>query len=108
MNPTPTPTPMSNETMTNAPTQHLDPTAQRSQPRSCNELGLCQHRKPPCAGCTAAPLKLAPGVLQGYRPPAFGPAARHELRLLLGVSVGLVVLVMLVSGVVGYALGAAA
>lgn len=33
--------------------------------RSCNELGVCQCRKPACQGCS---WKLAPGVIDGpYR-----------------------------------------
>lgn len=52
--------------------------------RSCDELGLCQRRKPRCAGCTAEPLRLAPGVLDAYRVPVFGNAAqRRELVTML-------------------------
>ena len=52
------------------------------KPRSCDELGLCQNRKPPCAGRTSAdtsPLghgvyNFAPGIIQG------GPAKPPLLR----------------------------
>lgn len=53
--------------------------------RSCDELGTCQGRTPPCAGCTPAtattqPLNLAPGAVEGYRVGFFGsPAQRREL-----------------------------
>lgn len=52
------------------------------KPRTCDELGLCQHRKPPCAGCTCHDTSLlsksvyhfAPGVIDG------GPAKPSRLR----------------------------
>lgn len=54
--------------------------------RSCNEMGLCQHRKPACPGCTAQRpalrpvLRLAPGVLDAYRVPRLGTRVqRREL-----------------------------
>lgn len=38
--------------------------------RTCNELGVCQGRKPACQGCSAAPRQqphpFAPGVIEGY------------------------------------------
>lgn len=52
--------------------------------RNCDMLGVCQQHQPPCKGCTVVPirpdLRLAPGVLEGYRVPFFGtPAQRREL-----------------------------
>ncbi len=49
-----------------------------NQGRSCDALGLCQSKTPPCSGCR--PLMLAPGVLEAYRPPFLGSAQqRREL-----------------------------
>lgn len=56
--------------------------AHSSQRRSCDELGLCQNRKPPCPGCTWHDTSLlekgayhfAPGVIEG------GPAKPSLLR----------------------------
>ena len=67
------------------------------QGRSCDELGMCQQRKPACNGCTVptpAPLTLAPGVLEGYRIPKLGtPAQRRELvRVFKSAAIWLAVL----------------
>lgn len=81
-------------------TDHNTPTGTRIL--SCNELGLCQRQfgKPPCIGCTVEndePLRLAPGVLEGYRVPHLGTAAqRREL-------VRWLVPALLFTGVVGMA-----
>lgn len=56
--------------------------AHSSQRRSCDQLGLCQNRKPPCPGCTWRDTALfdkgvhhfAPGVIDA------GPAKRPLLR----------------------------
>lgn len=64
----------------NAPMHPLE--AYSHKPRSCDELGLCQNRKPPCAGCTCddtSPLghgvyNFAPGIIEG------GPVKPSMLR----------------------------
>ncbi|MBY0464766.1 MAG: hypothetical protein K2W33_07455 [Burkholderiales bacterium] len=56
--------------------------AHSSQRRSCDELGMCQNRKPACPGCTWRDTSLfdkgvhhfAPGVIDG------GPAKPSLLR----------------------------
>lgn len=58
------------------------PTAHSSQRRSCDELGLCQRRRPACTGCTCHDTSLlakgafyfAPGAIEG------GPSTRPALR----------------------------
>lgn len=83
-----------------APTQSLGAPKAR---KSCDMLGVCQQHTPACKGCTATPLRLAPGVLEGYRAPLFGNTTqRRELWLLLAVSVAVVAVVVLVSGAAGY------
>lgn len=67
-----------------------------NQGRSCEALGVCQDRKPPCAGCSPKPLRLAPGVLEGHKVGLLGsPAQQRELvrylRQLLGWGAVLVV-----------------
>lgn len=47
--------------------------AQANVKRSCNELGVCQAKRPRCTGCTAnkpPSYPFAPGTIQGgaYRP----------------------------------------
>lgn len=61
-------------------------TCSTGTPRSCDELGLCQRRKPRCEGCieglqlTTEGIRFAPGAVEGYRAPVFGsPAQRREL-----------------------------
>lgn len=52
--------------------------AHSSQRRTCDELGLCQNRKPLCPGCTCHDTRLqghgvynfAPGVIDGPSPKA--------------------------------------
>lgn len=64
----------------NTPIPSLE--AHSSQRRSCDQLGLCQNRKPPCPGCTWRETALfdkgvhhfAPGVIDA------GPAKRPLLR----------------------------
>lgn len=64
----------------NTPVPSLE--AHSSQRRSCDQLGLCQHRKPPCPGCTWHDTSLlakgayhfAPGAIEG------GPAKPSMLR----------------------------
>ena len=49
--------------------------------RTCNELGMCQSRKPACAGCTAhraSAFAFAPEVIEGY-PKLHSPALRTWL-----------------------------
>lgn len=67
--------------------------------QDCTQSCACTPRPP-------APLRLAPGVLQGYRPGLLGSAAqRRELaRLLRRVAAGLVVLA-LASVAAGYLVG---
>lgn len=51
--------------------------------RTCMELGLCQHRSPPCEDCE---YTLAPGVIDGpFRRPraSRGRAVRNLLALAL-------------------------
>lgn len=36
--------------------------------RTCDELGLCQGRTPPCAGCKPFCSPFAPGVVEGPFP----------------------------------------
>ena len=61
---------------------------------SCDALGVCQQRRPLCSGCTVArpsPLRLAPGVVEGFRVGFLGsPAQRRELlRWVLGAALWL-------------------
>jgi len=85
-----------------APTQSLG-AAPKASAYSCDMLGVCQQRAQRCKGCTAEPLRLAPGVLEGYRAPLFGnKTQRRELVRLLAVSVAVVAVVVLVSGAAGY------
>lgn len=92
---------------------------------SCDELGVCQERYFRCGGCLAshdtarmtAPmatgpqprLRLAPGVVEGYRVGFFGSAQqRRELRRWAAVSVWLLAIVTLVSVAVGLVVGVTA
>ena len=64
----------------NAPMPPLE--SYSHKPRTCDELGLCQNRKPPCPGCACHEAGLlghgvyhfAPGIIQG------GPAKPPLLR----------------------------
>lgn len=78
--------------------------------RSCDELGVCQERRPACGGCITrhdtgpmmetafahGPL-LAPGAVEGYRIPLLGSRRQRrelkrwlEVAALLGAGLGLV------------------
>ena len=62
----------------------MSTTTERS--RSCDDLGVCQHKAPRCEGCisslqlTQDGIRFAPGALEAYRPGPLGtPAQRREL-----------------------------
>ena len=42
------------------------PVVHSSTRRSCDELGLCQHRTPACPGCGHNRHSFAPGVIHGH------------------------------------------
>jgi hypothetical protein len=80
------------------------------QQRSCNELGLCQHRNPACSGCTwRTDAKIfAPGAIEGpfnrsHHRLAFSRASRFGKMLLLVAF--LAIAFASVSLVMGFALG---
>lgn len=54
--------------------------------RTCMELGVCQHRSPPCVDCE---YSLAPGVIDGpFRRPR--ASRRRSALKLLALALGLV------------------
>ncbi|MDO8769557.1 MAG: hypothetical protein Q7K57_12805 [Burkholderiaceae bacterium] len=64
--------------------------------RTCQSLGVCQHRTPPCRGCEpvqAQPIRFAPGVISS-------PASRRQRTSLargMGRALGVMVLVATVA-----------
>jgi hypothetical protein len=70
--------------------------AQRQAARTCDELGVCQNKTPPCAGCTAH--YFAPGVIEG------GPKKRQARALVRWtlISMGLMATVAVVTFAMGY------
>lgn len=95
---------------------------------NCDALGVCQGLLPRCEGCIsglqltgrgieptghagAAPLQLAPGAVEGYRPGFFGtPAQRRELlrwaREALSVAAAVSTAALLMGLVAGWIAGA--
>lgn len=71
--------------------------------RSCDELGVCQGRTPPCSlDCCAPVLRLAPGVIEGHKVGWLGtPAQRRELMRWLKPSLAFTAVV----GLCGLAVG---
>lgn len=69
--------------------------------RSCDELGLCQQRKPACVGCSWQ-MELAPGVIDGpySRKRADTGVAAFVVKALLVVA-----LVASISLTIGFAAG---
>jgi hypothetical protein len=70
--------------------------------RSCDELGLCQHKRPRCDGCTVGlqltseGIRFAPGEIEHYRTPFLGtPAQRRDLKRWLLPSLAFTVTVAL-------------
>ena len=73
--------------------------------RTCNDLGVCQDRTPPCRGPSCAPQHyFAPGVVHGG-----APKRRAHARLRLAVRWALVCAgLMLATAVVAFVGGVAA
>ena len=87
-------------TCTNASNQALAPGA----PRSCFELGVCQSRTPPCAGCSHDTSALPPGGFW-FAPGTIerAPAPRREPWSWLEISLAAIA----ASGVAGLVAGVA-
>ncbi|MGS5088259.1 hypothetical protein ACVC7V_17390 [Hydrogenophaga sp. A37] len=80
--------------------------------RSCDELGVCQHKRPRCEGCTVGlqltseGIRFAPGEIEHYRTPFLGtPAQRRELARWSKQAAALLVVVGLASLAVGVIAG---
>lgn len=72
--------------------------------RTCDQLGLCQHRKPACGGCA---WRLAPGTVEGpFKRKRSSWLARNWRYLLIVVAVlAQPFLLMAAAGSLGFLLG---